>query len=214
MPRFRSSTESVFRDTGVNITPVSCLVLPLSHCSAIKKTVVNTRGGSAYAAAVFVVPIERVGRCIQDVPFGEERYCEPPLEKTVLIQEENPRTTTGDTPQERFPLTWEQLRFISHTLDNVKRPRKVQFEKCLKDIHELSLDTSMCDIARRQYYAYRNGPLDETELLGLYDAGVPPGIQCTIPHIVPFLPDEFRDDPSSFRRCLNQWNAVTMKRCA
>lgn len=203
---FREPIRSLFTDSGVTLTPTSCLLLPIVDFSVVKKTTIQLRSGKSYDAAVFVLPIERLGKAIQDAPYGEEAFCTPPPNRTIAIVKDNPRTTTTLSSQTRYPLTWTQLRFISEILASSKRPRKDVFNKA---VATSSIHSSSYDNARRQYYSYINGPLDDTELTILLDAGVPVGKECTIDDIATFLPDDIRDDPSATRRVINQWKATT-----
>jgi len=212
MPRFRDSVKDVFAKAGVDITPLSCILVPVSHFATVKRTTVKTRSGDSYEAAVLILPMDRLGRAVQEAPFGEESFCEAPEIRTTVIHESNPRTLRDDV-ERRMVLTWEQLRRLKRTLDGNKRPRKGRFQKAIGEISAgLSLTDGQIDQARRQYYAYAGGPLDEVELLGLYDAGLPAGSECAMDDIVTFLPDELSANPAHVRQACNQWKSVTSAR--
>jgi len=212
MPRYRDSVKDVFVKVGVDITPLSCMLVPVSHFSTIKRTTIKTRSGDSYDAAVLILPMDRLGKAVQEVPFGEESFCSAPTTRTTVIQESNPRTLSGDG-ELTMVLTWEQLRRLKATLDGKTRPRKDIFQKAIEEISAgSSLTETQIDQARRQYYAYAGGPLDEVELLGMYDAGLPAGRECAMDDIVTFLPDELSGNPVHVRQACNQWKAVTSAR--
>jgi hypothetical protein len=213
MPKFRDSVKDVFHKVGVDITPFSCILVPVSNFSTVKRTTIKTRSGDSYDAAVFVIPVDRLGKAVQEVPFGEESFCNIPPTRTTVVQEANPRTRDTDVKQSRMILTWEQLLNLKKTLLHKKRPRKDVFLKALRDISpgQLLTETSS-DQARRQYYAYANGPLDDTELLSIYDAGLSAGRDSTMDDIVKYLPDEIIKEPVYVRQAYNQWKAVTSAR--
>ena len=211
MSRYRDSVKDVFTKVGVDITPLSCILVPVSHLATVKRTTIKTRSGDSYDAAVLILPMDRLGKAVQEVPFGEESFCTTPVTRTTVIQESNPRTRDND--EERMVLTWEQLRRLKRTLSGKKRPRKDIFQKAIEEISAgSSLTDTQIDQARRQYYAYAGGPLDEVELLGMYDAGLPAGRECAMDDIVTFLPDDLSGNPVHVRQVCNQWKAVTSSR--
>jgi|AntAceMinimDraft_13_1070369.scaffolds.fasta_scaffold00053_10 hypothetical protein len=206
MSQYRSSVTDVFQKAGVDITPLSCILAPVTHFAAIKKTTITSRGGNSYDAAVLVVPLDRFGKMVQEVPFGEESFCDPPSTRNTLVREDNPRTTC-----DRCELTWEQLRCMYRNTGGKKRPRKEEFGRAFAAVVG-TRDNHTVDLARRQYYAYAGGPLDDVELVGLYDAGMYPVNESTIDDIVTFLPDDIANDPKLLRRAYNQWAAVMTSR--
>ena len=211
MPRYRESVKDVFQKAGVEITPLSCLLVPVSHFATVKQTTIKTRRGDSYDAAVLILPMDRIGRAVQEVPFGEESFCAVPPTRTTLIQEANPRST--DTEHRRMILTWEQLRRLKDVLGGIKRPRKIVFQKAITELPtSLPFTDTQIDQARRQYYAYAGGPLDETELLGMYDAGLYPGEECTMDDIATFLPNELLESRVLMKQAYNQWKSITSAR--
>lgn len=202
--------KDVFQAVGVDITPLSCMLVPISHFATIARTTVNTRRGDSYDAAVCVLPIDRLGKTVQEVPFGEESFCRVPDTRTTMILESNPRTSSNVNESTiHIVLSWEQLRHLRRVLKGQSRPRKQTFANAV-------IATGICinetdiDVARRQYYAYIGGPLDEVELFGLYDAGFTN--ECTMDDIMTFLPDEITNNPKLVRRAYNQWKSVMMAR--
>lgn len=211
MPRYRESVRNIFQKAGIDITPLSCVLVPVTHFATVKKTTIKTRCGDSYDAAILILPMDRLGRSVQEVPFGEESFCSIPSTRTTIVQDANPRTYVNDTIH--MILTWEQLRRLKDVLGGSTRPRKVAFQKAM-DILQTSIPFTEAHIdqARRQYYAYAGGPLDEVELLGMYDAGLYTGEECTMDDIVTFLPNEVQESQILMKQAYNQWKAVTSSR--
>ena len=206
MAYYRPSAIEAFKEVGINITPESCLLFPVSHCCSIKTKNVKTKSGDEYTAAVIILPMERLGPAVQTVPFGEEAFCTPPMTRSILY---SPPSETPDSyiTTFRYVLTWEQLKYLREAMKGSTRPRKNVFLTHICEIEGFTKDEpDKIDIARRQYYAYAGGPFDDIELLGMYDSGLPQGNKCTMDDIMTFVIDM---DSRIQTKALVQWKATT-----
>jgi hypothetical protein len=194
----REGAQTVFNELKIEANPLSCLLVPLTHCSNIRKIAVKTHDGDSYDALAFVVPVSRIPHHIQQVPASQVDFCNPPTNHTVASLPEGYTPESRELFHREYPLSYSQLIKLRELFG--VRPRKALFDETLKSIGFLG------DIekARKQYLIYRNGPLDDTELQTIFAGGC--SSVCKIEEFEAHLPVDGVD----LFKAHSQWVACCM----